>query len=185
MGSLDADLGPREMPADAVRLGMCRHRAEPPEAVALPAGCVLRTFDPGDHDALCRLLETGVFGTWDAGRLAALFESTVDHLTPDRTHLAVMDGKLVGHCCLMVRDSPDGPVGKLGWVVVHPDWRGHGIGRSVCVAALRTAARFGLDTVVLDTEDFRGEAIALYLSLGFAPVRGVDPAADAWWDRHA
>lgn len=180
--ALEDDPRPREMPGDAVRLRMRRAGIAPPAAPAPPAGCTLRTYLPEDRDALCRLLETGVFGTWDAERLDALFASDVDRLTPERVHLAIAAGQPVGHCCLMVRQAPQGLVGKLGWVVVHPRWRGRGIGRWVCGAALRNAAEHGLDTVVLDTEDFRSDAIALYRKLGFEPVRG-DEAADTWWDR--
>ncbi|MFM7320775.1 MAG: GNAT family N-acetyltransferase, partial [Armatimonadota bacterium] len=138
-----------------MRLRMRRVGGVLPE-VALPTGVALRTFVPGDRDDVCRLLETGTFGAWPAERFDALFTHAVDHLEPDSVHIAVAAGRVIGHCCLMVRDEPEGRVGKLGWVATHPNWRGRGIGRAVCVEALRDAERRGLGTVVLDTENFRG-----------------------------
>lgn len=177
----DSDIGPCEAPADALRLRMRRESVPLPRDVALPDGVALRTFVPSDAAGLRSLLESGTFGTWPAQRLDALFEHTVDRLDEDGVHLALVGGIPIGHCCLMVRSEPDETVGKLGWVVVHPDWRGKGIGRAVCVAALRDAERRGLATVILNTEDFRSAAVRLYLDLGFAPVLGDGAEQDAFW----
>jgi mycothiol synthase len=153
----------------------------PPESAPLPDGVHLRTVQPTDTAALCRLLETGTFGSWPTQRLDALFDHEIDRLSPRHVHLATHGNVLVGHCCLMVRDEPEGTVGKLGWVVAHPDFRGQGIGRAVCVAALQSAHQLGLGTVILNTEDFRIAAVRLYLELGFAPVLGDSDATDRFW----
>ena len=173
--------GPSEAPANHLRLRMRREGMPPPESAPLPDSIHLRTFQPADTEALCRLLETGTFGSWPTQRLDALFDHEIDRLSPRHVHLATHGNDLVGHCCLMVRDEPEGTVGKLGWVVVHPRFRGQGIGRAVCTAALQSAHQLGLETVILDTEDFRISAVRLYLELGFEPVLGDSDATDRFW----
>ena len=64
----------------------------------------------------------------------------------------------------------------LMWVGVHPDYRGHHLGRALTVAAMTFAAEQRLETVMLLTDDFRLPAIHLYLKLGFQPCLGS-------WDR--
>ena len=172
---------PAEGPDACLRLRMRREGMPPSAAVPLPSGVHLRTFQSSDTEALCRLLETGTFGSWPTHRLDALLDHEIDRLSPSHVHLATYGNDLVGHCCLMVRDEPEGTVGKLGWVVAHPDFRGQGIGRAVCAAALLDAKRLALDTVILNTEDFRISAVRLYLELGFAPVLGDNDASDRFW----
>ena len=63
-------------------------------------------------------------------------------------------------------------VGELEPVGVHPDHQRRGLGRAVCLAALRALADQGADTAVVFA---RGDAgypapLALYRSLGFEPV---------------
>lgn len=172
---------PRDAPENALRLRMRRHGQPLPRFPQLPDHVELRTYRQSDGPGLRALLETGTFGAWPAERLDALFVHAVDRLDEHGIHLAVHDGVPIGHCCLMVRDESEATVGKLGWVVVHPNWRGKQIGRAVCVAALHDANGRGLDTVLLNTEDFRLPAVRLYLDLGFAPVLGDGPEQDAWW----
>jgi len=172
---------PREGSDNALRLRMRRERQPVPGLPKLTDNVELRTFQHSDAPGLRALLETGTFGTWPAERLEALFVHEIDRLDERGIHLAIFGGIPIGHCCLMIRGEPEGTVGKLGWVVVHPDWRGKQIGRAVCVAALHDADRRGLGTVVLNTEDFRLPAVRLYLDLGFAPVLGDGAEQDAWW----
>ncbi len=184
-GTFDANPIPEPDPCDApeaaLRLRMRREEQPLPRFPQLPDTVELRTYQHSDGPGLRALLETGTFGAWSAERLDALFVHAIDRLDENAVHLALHGGVPIGHCCLMVRDEPEGTVGKLGWVVVHPDWRGKQIGRAVCVAALHDAHRRGLGTVILNTEDFRLAAVRLYLDLGFAPVLGDGSEQDAWW----
>ena len=52
-----------------------------------------------------------------------------------------------------------------------PDTRGRGLGKLVCQAAVAYMARQGATEVILTTDDHRLAAIAIYLGLGFLPMR--------------
>jgi len=71
-------------------------------------------------------------------------------------------------------------------VMVHPDARGHGLGRAVTEALTRHAAAAGIEVVVLDARGNNHAAHALYESLGFART-GYLPdfiaVGDERWDR--
>ena len=62
-----------------------------------------------------------------------------------------------------------GRIGVLDYVACHPDHRGRGLGRAVCLGVLGFFAERGYESVSLTTDDVRLPAIALYLSLGFTP----------------
>jgi [ribosomal protein S18]-alanine N-acetyltransferase len=57
---------------------------------------------------------------------------------------------------------------------VHPDWRGHGVGRRLLGHALHEAWRRGCTHVALEVRAGNQEAIPLYHSFGFVQV-GVRP----------
>lgn len=60
-------------------------------------------------------------------------------------------------------------MGVLGWVMTHPDFRGHHLGRSVITAAMRRLYDAGYRAFSLLTDDFRITAIIAYLNLGWKP----------------
>ncbi|MFZ5877414.1 MAG: GNAT family N-acetyltransferase [Nitrospirota bacterium] len=83
---------------------------------------------------------------------------------PGDVLLAEVDGRAAGVCCL----NPRGLHGGIGPVAVDPSFQGHGIGRLLLNAVLERAA--GLRSVRLFQETFNPASLALYSSVGFAPV---------------
>lgn len=70
-----------------------------------------------------------------------------------------------------------------GWfrmVASDPEFRGKGLGKQVCLAALHSLAKRGYKTAVLCTDDDRIPAIKTYLSLGFEPVYIHESHRDRW-----
>ena len=61
-------------------------------------------------------------------------------------------------------------VGFLDTVGVDPDFRGQGFGRMVSLLALHRLRDRGFKHVILSSNDFRLQAIRLYLMLGFRPL---------------
>ena len=74
--------------------------------------------------------------------------------------------------------------GYLHMVATHPWYQGQGAGRAVVLEALRQFRREGLNSVVLSTDDFRLNAVALYKSVGFEPiVQDGDQEMKARWEK--
>ena len=59
---------------------------------------------------------------------------------------------------------------ELKRMYVKPSWRGYGVGRLLCEAALQFASRLGYSSVRLDALRDRDAAVHLYRSLGFADI---------------
>ena len=87
---------------------------------------------------------------------------------------------------LMIRDSDGSPIGYaitgvghaiayLQRVAVHPDWQGHGMGRSLVRAAARTARSAGARAILLNTQYENAGATRLYESEGYVAL--ADPLA--------
>ena len=68
-----------------------------------------------------------------------------------------------------LRDLGDGCC-ELKRMYVKPSWRGHGVGRLLCEAALQFASRLGCSSVRLDTLRDMDAAVHLYRSLGFVDI---------------
>ena len=155
------------MPVPQLRMGFTRFaELEQPQP---RRGVGLRTFRSGDEDAWIDLLNTGDFGYWDRNRLDAMLEGERALLPRDGVFFATRDGRPVGCACVFLHQDTDTVVPELGWVVVHPAHRAHGLGSLVCRAALCFIRELGHQYVYLKTEDFRVPAIHMYLRLGFEP----------------
>ena len=61
-------------------------------------------------------------------------------------------------------------VGRLDFVVTHPDHRKKGLGKNICIAVINHFIEKKYKKVILQTDDWRIPAIAVYLKLGFKPV---------------
>jgi mycothiol synthase len=146
----------------------------------LVAGYELRTFRPGDEDAWVALLQTGGFGEWDRARLDRMLSGDRAPMPFEGIFFATKDDVPVGvaNCFFYAQDDP--AAAELGWVVVAPEHRGHGLARMICATALCFIREQGYWYAFLKTEDYRVAAIKTYLSLGFEPEM-IDPAHPAWW----
>jgi mycothiol synthase len=161
-----------------IRMGFTRFDtlAEP----QLAPGYGLRTYRPGDEDAWLALLSTGVFGAWDRPRLARMLAGERGPLPRTGLFFVTQADEPVGTACTFLHPGECGDVAELGWVVVHPKYRGHGLGLQVCRAVLGFVRDMGHSYIYLMTEDFRLAAIKTYLRLGFEPEM-VDPSHPRRW----
>ena len=132
---------------------------------------------------------------WDAREAVALRWAMVDELVPlypemslgdpggrERTDarlgagalatfVAHLDGAPVAHAALVDAAAWGAGTGELKRLYVAPAARGHGVARRLVGYVEQAAAGLGLSRVVLDTGIRQPEAIALYRSLGYRPVR--------------
>ncbi len=146
----------------------------------LPPGYGLRTFRSGDEDAWLALLQSGDFGAWNRTRLKVMLAGEHVKVPPDGIFFATADDRPVGTASTYMHPVADGVDPELGWVVVAPEHRGHGLGLLVCRAVLGYVGRLGFDHAYLLTDDFRLPAIKTYVKLGFEPAL-IDPGHPARW----
>ena len=57
-------------------------------------------------------------------------------------------------------------IGRVDYVVSHPDFRGLGLGKMVLIEVLRYLSKKNFKTIMLYTDDWRIPALGMYLSLG-------------------
>jgi mycothiol synthase len=130
---------------------------------------VSATLDGRQLAAVQRLIDEAT----DADGVRPLSEHVALHLReggegPDRHLLAVSDGRVVGYAHL---DPTDVVAGAVAEVVVHPDWRGHGIGRALVLAADAAAPD---DRLRLWAHGGHPAALGLAASLGFEQGRRLE-----------
>ncbi len=136
--------------------------------VPLAHGYSLRTFRHGDEEALARIY-----------RASRLDKDTVEIVRrdilgdpcfkPERVFIAECNGAPVGSASAWIaEDEPD--VGYLHMLGVLHEHRGKRLGLSLTCAALRHTRDEGFDVQRLLTDDWREDAIRLYLRLGYDPL---------------
>lgn len=77
---------------------------------------------------------------------------------------------IIGHACLCFIDVLQGRNVLIESVVVHSDYRRHGIGTELIQHLLIVARQSGAGNVRLTCNPARAEARRLYRSIGFAPA---------------
>ncbi|MFD8599788.1 mycothiol synthase [Kitasatospora sp. NPDC059646] len=156
-------------------LRQMRRTAEAPDAVSVPAGVELRTFEPGRDEQAWLALNALAFahhpeqGSWTEQDLAErMAEPWFD---PKGFFLAERDGRLVGFH--WTKTQPDG-LGEVYVVGVDPAEQGGGLGRALTAVGLRhLILERGLPTVMLYVDADNAAAVRVYERLGFT-VHEVD-----------
>ena len=87
----------------------------------------------------------------------------------DRIWLAQADNRIVGSVAIVGRPNRHA---QLRWFFVHPDYRGHGIGKNLLKEALRFADRRNYTRVFLWTTSELDVARRLYEEAGFRKTAG-------------
>jgi mycothiol synthase len=151
---------------------------EPPQ---VPPGYNLRTYRAGDEEAWLEMLSAGEFGVWDRSRLDRLLAGERAPMPRKGIFFITQEDRPVGTASTFLYNGEQGEQSELGWVAVHPQHRGHGLARQVCLAMLGFARDLGHAYTFLKTEEFRLAAIKTYLRLGFEPEM-TDPRSPAQWE---
>ena len=157
----------------------------PPAPV--PGGYEIRGYRAGEDDEAWRaLINTGAFGTpWPRSK----FDEYLDG--PERregSRLAVKDGRVLAATFASVEDGSDSiaipddvkGMGRVDFVISHPDARRLGLGRAVCTAVVKYLFGRGYSNVILWTDNWRIPAIAMYLSMGFEPNLNRGDMPERW-----
>ena len=105
----------------------------------------------------------------DAAIVAQYFD---DAFEPNTVIGADVGGKLVGKLELFLGwKSTSGRFGVIRRFVVHPDWRGRGVGHRLLAAAEEEARKAGCAFLELSVDEDNDGARRLYGSIGFAESR--------------
>ncbi len=132
-----------------------------------PEGITIRTFEPGDVDAIVRVNARAFAAHPEQGSMdRADFErrASSDWFDPTGVFVAVRDGSVVGFHWTKVVDG----VGEVYVVGVDPEEQGSGLGTALTVRGLRHLHELGITTVDLYVEGDNDAALAVYRRLGFA-----------------
>jgi len=109
--------------------------------------------------------EYGLDATFEAYVAGPLSEFI---LSPDKERQSIWivesGGKVAG-CVAIVRNSDE--ESQLRWLILHPDLRGKGIGKSLVAEAVKFSRNMGYAKVVLWTFSELAAAIAIYRKFGF------------------
>jgi len=85
----------------------------------------------------------------------------------DKVWLATYNGEIVG--CIAILAKPR-QMAQLRWFLVHPVFRGTGVGRHLLQTALNYCRTQQFKSVYLMTTDVQQQAIAMYKKAGFVPT---------------
>lgn len=136
--------------------------------LAVPAGYVLRTFREGDEAALAKIYAVSKL---DKDTVHIVRQDILGDpcFTPDRVFVAEHRGEIVGTASTWI--APDElDAGYLHMVGVLDGHRGKKLGAALTCAALRYSRSEGFNIQRLMTDDWREDAIRLYVDLGFYPL---------------
>ena len=113
------------------------------------------------------------------GYVARTFYEFTQQYNPehDKVWLALYDGEIVASIAILRRSSEEA---QLRWFLVHPAFRGTGIGKKLFEMAL-TYCKTRFQRVYLMTADTQHKAIAMYKKAGFKLTSSV--SADQWGKR--
>lgn len=150
------------------------HSAPADESV--PTGFTIRSLAGPSEVAAYVALHRAVFDS--ESMTEAWRHRTLQHpaYVPTLDLVAVApDGRLAAFCvCWFDPNGPIGrPCGQIEPLGVHADFRGQGLGRAMLAKGLQRFHQHGAQDVVLETDDYRNDAFALYESAGFKVMRNV------------
>lgn len=175
MGHSSIDGRVRKLP----QLEMMRPSLGALPEVRTPRGYSVRTFQPGDEAAWCRLVNESIGGEYTAETMR---EGLLSEPWFDRHDLlfAQKDGITVGTACAQHERIAREGIGLVHMLAVDPSHRGLGLGHALLAAILRRLRDLGCRAAALSTDDFRLPAIRLYLALGFRPNATHESHAGRW-----
>lgn len=172
MGKSEKELEPKQltMVIDAEKVRLISDKF-------LPEGFLLRPYKHGDEKSWIALLNCGDFDSqWDSQRFQ---EYMAQDERAEGSRVILKDEMIVAATFASVQDSSK-KVGRVDFVVSHPDFRGLGLGKVVLIEVLRCLGNKNYKTIMLYTDDWRIPALGMYLSLGFEPEITRDDMPARW-----
>ena len=151
----------------------------PSETAQLPADFSLRTFVPGQDEALFMQVANGTFadhyGHTDHSLEETTYATKRRHFRPDGLFFAFHGDEIAGFCYTAINPDEIARRGiEVGWINmlgVMPAYRRHGLGRVLLLTGVNYLRQF-VPIVELGVEGKNAKALPLYESVGFQRSTG-------------
>ena len=152
-----------------------------PEFV-LPAGFVLRWYQPGDEADWLRIhLAADHYNEITPTLFHQQFSLDENLLRERQCYLLDPHGKVIGMAAAWFNNNFEGErCGRVHWVAILPEQQGKGLSRPIMTATCRRLRELGHDRAYLSTSTARLPAIRLYLRFGFEPLIRSREDAQVW-----
>jgi len=153
-----------------------------PPKIALAEGYTLRPSTEEDHDVCTLLLVDG------ESMSQPEWQNYKDKILPDGLFVIVHDqsNELVATAGAVHNPNPGRYYfpfgGELGYLIVHPEHRGKGLGKAICSSVVQRFLAAGYESVRVAVKGWRLPAIKTYLKVGFVPFLH-DPSVLLRWKR--
>ena len=151
---------------------------------ALPAGCGIRWYRPGDEAdwlAIHRLADQHIVFTDRTFQIE--FGQDVEELQRRQCYLCDAAGRAIGTTTAWYDNDYNGKVyGRVHWVAIVPPMQGRGLAKPMMTAVCNRLVELGHRRAYLTTSTLRIPAICLYLNFGFAPEIKSEDDLRAWRD---
>jgi mycothiol synthase len=147
--------------------------------ICLPAGYMLRTYQPGDEPGWYRLMDLAGWPGWDDETL----QPWIARVLPESWFVLLHTGSgQIVASAMGIHDHSDlHPFGgELGWVCADPDHAGRGLGLAVSSAVTRRLISAGYRDIHLKTDDHRLPALKTYFKLGYVPFLFLPEMQERW-----
>ncbi|NOY82077.1 MAG: GNAT family N-acetyltransferase [Kiritimatiellaeota bacterium] len=161
------------------QLNMVREDLRELPPVALPAGCRVRSFGPGDDLNWTRIIAASFNARPEQYDFERIMRGDAA-FRPQRIFFIDHAGTTAATASAWHKPGNWGEAGVIHYVGVLPDHRGLRLGYWVTLRAMHHISAEGRDRVVLETDDFRLPAIKTYLNLGFVPLVRHESHPERW-----
>lgn len=163
----------------AARCGLLPHRTlhqmQRPLPADAPKPIELRPFRRGEDEDAVLEVNSAAFATHpdQGGMTREVLEDRLDQpwFDPEGFLLHERDGRLAGFCWTKLFTGTKPVLGEIHIICVHPDFVGHGLGKSLVLAGLAYLHERGADMGMLFVEGDNDAALDLYRGLGFTVTR--------------
>jgi GNAT superfamily N-acetyltransferase len=163
-----------------VDLAMARLDLRAIPRYVVPAGYAIRPYAPGDERAWVEIQEVAdVYNEISPELFRREYGDDAFELGRRLFMLQGPSGAAIGTAAAWTHD-PDGRIGRLHWVAIHPAHQGRGLAKPLLSHVCAVMRDLGHVAAHLTTSSARVPAIALYLHFGFVPATAGPDDAAAW-----
>lgn len=149
--------------------------------IELPGGYTIRSSREGDGQHWARIVrEAFADDSYDESRFDRDMKAHAAYRPERIFFVCASDGLPCATASAYRQESFGRDAGYLHYVGVCPAHTGKRLGTAVSLAALNKFRSEGLQSAVLETDDFRLPAIKTYLNLGFSPLIVHENQPERW-----